>query len=163
MTDIATSLEAVRVDTQARLGPYVALAEASLALGWKDSGGNDKGYLKALTSGLEVGYNGSGDANDSYMNFNDDGRIVTHGRYYNYVSADSNQALFLGSVGWTSGTGVILSFGATMLSQPIPIACALYTGASTPSFWVDDRSTTGFSFHSTVSVTATCQFWVYRV
>jgi hypothetical protein len=163
MTDVATSLEAVRVDTQARLGPYVALAEASIALGWKDSGGNDKGYLKALTSGLEVGYNGSGDANDSYMNFNDDGRIVTHGRYYNYVSADSNQALFLGSVGWTSGTGVILSFGATMLSQPIPIACALYTGASTPSFWVDDRSTTGFSFHSTVSVTATCQFWVYRV
>lgn len=162
MTDIVTSLEAVRVDNQSRLGPYIQLAEASLRMAWQD-GSDDKGWLSIRETGAEFGYNDTGTANDNYISFRDDGRIVTHGRYFNYTTADSNQALFTGSVGWTSGTGVILSFGATMLSQPIPVACGYYAGGAVPSFYVDDRSTTGFSFHSTVSVTATCQFWVYRV
>lgn len=163
MTDVATTLEAVRVDTQARLGPYFELTPASVNMGWRDPSGIDKGYMTAGSGGLEIGYNDTSTGNDAYMDFQSDGRIVTHGRYYNYLSADSNQALFTGSVGWTGASGVILGFGVTMLSQPIPVACGYYTGASAPSFYVDDRSTTGFSFHSTVSVNATCQFWVFRV
>lgn len=162
MTDTSSSFEAVRVVGQSKLGPTFTLFEDQARAGWFNSSGNEVGYMSAFNGGASIGSNGT-TATQSGVTYASTGFIYTTGRYNNYITAANNDAIFTGTVSWTNSTGVIMSYGPTMLTTPIPIACGYYTGTSSPSFWVSARSVTGFTFASSISISAQAQFWCFRV
>lgn len=169
MTDTATALEAVRVDTQQRWGPYVSLTESTATMGWNYSDGTDRGFVIADTNFARVGYNNSASL-DNWWVFRNDGTMGATGKFYNYVAATSNDALFTGSQGWTSASGLSLSYGPTMISTPAPVITLYYTGAQSLNWWLNSRSTTSFSMTCNVSTTGnaaslngTMNFWNFRL
>jgi len=168
MTDTASSYEAVRVDTQQRWGPYLVLSEATAKIGWNYSDNTDRGHAIADQNYAQIGYNNSASL-DNWWVFRNDGTMGAIGKFYNYVAAENNQAIFTGSSSWTSADGLILSYGPTMLSTPQPNIVLYYTGAQAVGWWLNQRSTTGFAIHcvnstnnAAISLNGTVVFWNFR-
>lgn len=168
MTDTYLGLECVRASDQVRLGNYMNFANTSGTIAYTDTT-RDFGHIYWGSTSAEIGFNSGSDTADNWMTFNSDGTYNWVGRFANYAAANHNAAQFSGVVGWSSNSGVIMSYGPTMVTTPNPLMNLYYTGSASIAWWCNSRSTTSFAITCTVSntaaaasINATCLFNNFR-
>ncbi|MCX5522192.1 fibronectin type III domain-containing protein [Streptomyces bobili] len=156
----------LEVVTQGELvrGGYATCMPDYFISGYK-SGGIDGGTFHANQTYGQVGWNFGDSTNGQYLNFST-GKTYHIGKWENYASAASNQGLFTGSVVQGAAVALILSYGPTMDSAPVPIAtCSAGNfGTATPTVWgVQSSGTTTFTLAWNNSQGMRVNFWCFRV
>lgn len=155
-------LAIVTAAAQARHGGYVLASAGSFAAGYVKNG-VDGGIMLVDDSVAKFGYDDGTDANDNY--FRHTSSVTRHvGRWRDFVTPDSNEGLFTGSVNATSGaTSFSASYGPTMLTQPLPLTSI--RDDVVHSYAITAADTTGFTL--TISPAASgawaVYFWCFRI
>lgn len=165
LTPFAARLEVVRLVTEARDGGGVLAAPGALFANY-ESGGVKGGYLYADGSAAMVGWNPDSSSTNHFEFTSARTRHI--GKWRNFVTADTNEGLFTGSVaGPTNGDTTAASYGPTMDSILLPIVAVQDnpTVANTRGFVVNDATTSGFSVQLSGNATGIWQinFWNFRV
>lgn len=167
MTSTGTFLHYVKDDPNGDgvLGPQLRLLSDEIALEWVGSDGNKRGFGTFQDGGTIIGYSDPNSVtNDTNITFQGNGKIKFVGRFDDYFSADNDQAVMTGAVGFSGVAGVIVSYGTTMLSTPA-VVCTLYqtSGTIPDKTWVSSRNTTSFTFNTDINANAQCQYWAFRL
>jgi hypothetical protein len=152
----------VTADTQDRHGGYVLAAANSFAAGYNKNG-VDGGIMLVDGNLCKIGYDDGTDANDNFWRHTSS--VTRHiGRWRDFVTPDSNEGLFTGSVNATSGaTSFSAVYGPTMLTQPLPLTSI--RDDVVHSYAITAADTTGFTL--TISPAASgawaVYFWCFRI
>ena len=155
-------LAVITADTQDRHGGYVLAAANSFAAGYNKNG-VDGGIMLVDGNLCKIGYDDGTDANDNFWRHTSS--VTRHiGRWRDFVTPDSNEGLFTGSVNATSGaTSFSAVYGPTMLTQPLPITSI--RDDVVHSYAITASDTSGFTI--TISPAASgawaVYFWCFRI
>lgn len=162
LNTLNAQLAVIRADTQVRHGGHVQASASSFVAGYVKNG-VDGGIMIADGTLGKFGYDDGTDANDNHWRHTSS--VTRHiGRWRDFVSADSNEGLFTGSVVATSGaTSFSATYGPTMLTQPLPI-CSIRDDI-VHSYAITASDTSGFTI--TISPAASgawsVYFWCFRI
>jgi hypothetical protein len=157
-----SEIAVVTEGSQERRGGFTRY-ETDLYYAGFNTGGVDGGLFIASESLASVGWDGGLDADANYFRFqSNETRHI--GRWRDYITADSNEGLFTGSVSPTSGASSwSSSFGPTMLTQLLPICSIRDDVVHSQAITASD--TTGFTL--TISPAASgswaVYFWCFRI
>ncbi|AVH60013.1 MULTISPECIES: fibronectin type III domain-containing protein [Streptomyces] len=158
----SAQLETIRSDTQQRRGGYVWAQPDALFAGFNRDGVEGGTILASANVGT-FGWNDGTASTANLMRFQSG--VTRHiGRWRDFVSADSNEGLFTGSVVATSGaTSFSVGYGATMLTQPLPLTSI--RDDVVHSYAITGSDTSGFTI--TISPAAnggwSLYFWCFRI
>lgn len=158
----SAQLAVTRSDTQARHGGYVLAAAGSFFAGYVKNG-TDGGIMVADEGLGKFGYDDGTDANDNFWRHTSS--VTRHiGRWRDFVTPDTNEGLFTGSVNATSGaTSFGAAFGPTMLTQLLPLTSI--RDDIVHSYAITASDNTGFTI--TISPAASgawsVYFWCFRI
>ncbi|MCX4704365.1 hypothetical protein [Streptomyces sp. NBC_01373] len=156
-------LAVVRADTQARWGGYVWAGSGALFAGFNRAGTDGGKFYADANYGI-VGWDDGTDSTQNVFHFQSN--ATRHiGKWRNYVSADSNEGLFAGTI--SSGSpisGMTISWGPTMDSPLYPVAM-LRDSPANYVYQSATPSTTGavldFAFGTTGA--SAVHFWCWRM
>lgn len=184
MTGSQSRYEVVRADTSVTQGGYMLLQQDSIQAGYS-SGGSEKGKFLALStvarvtflnSGVDggvmeartdratIGYNDGTSSSSNRMELLQN-RTRHIGKWANYISVDSNEGIFTGSISSAgSVSGVIVTWGPTMDSPMYPVA----TVRDSPANYVYNSATptttsTSLDFAIATTGASAVQFWCWRM
>lgn len=121
-------------------GPVLLGGTTDLIAGFIDIVGSNSAYLACYTSGL----------------------LKLTGRFPNFVSAATDDALFTGEVAISGVTGITITYGPTMDSILVPIVTLGDAGAM-KSTQVTARSASSFTAGFSAAATGSINFWCFRV
>jgi hypothetical protein len=146
LTSATSQIAVVRDDTQARRGAYSHYSVNQFSAGY-NSGGTDGGTFTASSTQAKIGWDAGTASTANYMNFSSN-RTRQIGRWSDYAVPDTNEGIFTGSVaGTSSANSLSLTYGATMLTQLLPIVSIrdAPSVANTRGFVVSAADTAGFT------------------
>ncbi len=166
LTTPVSELAVVRQDDSTRYGGYTRYQPDALSAGF-NSAGVDGGVLVATSGYATLGWNSGTASTANYMRY-ESNRTRHFGRWADFLSADSTEGIFTGTVaGASSATGLSLTFGATMDTQLVPIVSIrdAPTVANTRGFCISASDTTGFSVQLSGAADGawSVYFWCYRI
>ncbi|MFM9635985.1 fibronectin type III domain-containing protein [Streptomyces turgidiscabies] len=154
----------VRTDNQVRRGGYVWAAAETFFAGYHRAG-TDGGIFYAEANSAKVGWDDGTDSTASFFQFSP-GATRHIGKWRNYISVDSNEGIFTGTVTVVSVASASFSYGPTMDSVMVPMITPRATnfGTGTPTVWgVSAATTGGFTVAWNNVQTMAINFWCYRV
>jgi len=156
-------LEVVKADvTSERRGGYIEAHPGHMYCGF-DSGGVDGGYYYADVIRGRFGWNPN-DSNGQFIDFVG-GQTTHYGKWANYISADSKQGIFTGTISTaTSIGGLTITWGATLDSPMYPVAML----RDSPANYVYESatpSTTSAVLDFAIATTggSAVHFWCWRM
>jgi hypothetical protein len=156
-------LQTVRTDTQANLGGLVSAAPDSAAI--KHNGaGVDGGQFFATDTNGQVGWRLSDSTNGQQFNFSS-GKTYHIGQWENYATPSTNQGLFMGSAIFGAATSLTVTYGATLISNTIPVVTCVSGnfGSATPTVWgIQSYNTSQFTVAWNNSQGMRINFWIFR-
>ncbi|MET9517410.1 hypothetical protein [Streptomyces sp. NPDC002994] len=162
LTSGTSELAILRSDTQARRGGFVWAASSGVYVG-HNSGGVEGGIFSATAGEGAIGFDDGG-ANENRMLFGNNGITRHIGKWRDFVSPDSNEGLFTGSVSPTDdASSFALGYGPTMASALLPLTTIRDNIVHSDTITAAD--TTGF----TVSISPAASgpwavyFWCFRI
>jgi hypothetical protein len=166
LTSGTSEVAVIRADTQARRGGYSRYTTTNFNAGY-NSGGADGGIYTASSTQAKIGWDAGTASTANYMSFASN-RTRHLGRWADFLAVDTNEGLFTGTVAGTDdASSLSLSYGATMLTQLVPIvnirdAPSL---ANTRAFVITAASTTGFTVQLSGTATGawSVYFWCFRI
>jgi hypothetical protein len=156
-------LQTVQTDTQATLGGIVT-SYANYASIKYSSAGVDGGTFFATATNGQVGWNISDSSNGQYFNFSS-GKTYHIGQWENFSTPATDQGLFMGSAIFGTAAAATVSYGATLISNVIPVATCVSGnfGSATPTVWgIQSYSTSQFTMAWNNSQGMRINFWIFR-
>jgi hypothetical protein len=140
MTDNNIQLAQIKASDQTTLGGYVNLNNSVSSIGCTDG---------VINPFISVASNE---------------RLTMRGKWNNYVTADSRDAIFTGFQDVSGFANFSFGYGPTMASTMAPVATLTDTG-TLKTCQVTGTNSTGFtlSFSSATSAGSSAAFWVFRV
>lgn len=166
LTSVTSEIAVVREDTEERRGGFIRFTTSQFRLG-HSTDGLEGGVLTATSALATFGWDAGTASTANLMRFAS-GRTRQIGRWSDYVLPDTNEGIFTGSVAGTDdASSLSLTFGATMLTQLLPIVSIRDAPslANTRAFVISAASTTGFTVQLSGTATGawSVYFWCFRI
>lgn len=164
MTNGGSFLQVIRASDQLQWGGYAWATKDNFFAGYNVNN-IDGGRFWATDTEARIGWKDTDLSVGQYFDFSSN-KTYHIGRWDNYVTADPAQGIFTGTVLQGAAVAMILSYGTTMDTAPVPIVtCAAGNfGTATPTVWgVQSQSTTGFTVAWNNNQGMRVNFWAFRV
>jgi len=164
ITNVGVYQQVVRFSDQTSFGGYSWATKDEYSSGF-NKGGVQGGFFWGNDVEARVGFKDTDLSVAQFFDFSS-GKTYHMGKWENYVAADPAQGIFTGSVVLSGIAAMVLSYGTTMDSAPVPIVTcqASNYGTGTPTVWgVSASSTTGFTVSWNNTQAMRVNFWCFRV
>lgn len=161
MTDASASLEMIRSDTQAQWGGGLYVYSNGVVASF--SGSSREGYFGVWDTSSEFGFDGGSTSSQAFWRFSNNSVVDLYARFNNYLSLANNEGIQT-SINWMGGAGgLILGYGATMVSYMAPGGTYYDDNGSPSNYWrVSGNSSTGYHVDISAGNYGAWIAWTYR-